>query len=279
MRGSAVEGCRDSQVVHQGQEWLPQTRNLNQTTDGAGTYVFFDLPPGTYRITEVQQPAGYTPGIATVGKGGGTGSGAQFGGISLVAGEDALNYNFGELPAATRPIQQGQTAGIGFWNNNKGQALIKALNGGVGTQLGDWLSATFPHMFGTLSGSNDLAGKTNASLAAFFQSRFVVHGQKLDAQVLATALAVYVTDPTLDNTGAGTQYGFSVSGNGVATATYNVGSSGAAFGVANKPVMTVLDLLLAADAQAINGVLYNGDTAKRNMANNVFSAVNQAGGV
>ena len=40
-----------------------------------------------------------------------------------------------------------------------------------------------------------------------------------------------------------------------------------------------MDILLAADAQARNGVLYNGNTAKRNMANDVFSAINQAGGI
>jgi hypothetical protein len=107
----------------------------------------------------------------------------------------------------------------------------------------------------------------------------VVHGQKLDAQVLATALAVYVTDGTLDSTGVGTQYGFTVGGNGVGTSTFNVGANGAAFGVANNTTMTVMDLLLAADAQAVNGVLYNGDTAKRTMANNVFSAINQAGSI
>jgi hypothetical protein len=253
--------------------------NLSQTTDGAGTYVFLDLPPGTYTITEVQQPAGYTPGIATIGTGGGAVSGAQFTGINLVAGEDAMNYNYGELPAATGSIQQGQTADIGFWNNKNGQTLIKALNGGVGTQLGDWMAATFPHMFGQNAGVSNLAGKTNGDVASFFQSRFVVHGQKLDAQVLATALAVYVTDPTLDSTSVGTQYGFVVSSNGVATSTYNVGSNGAAFGVADNTSMTVMDLLLAADAQAVNGVLYNGNTAKRNMANNVFSAINQAGGI
>ena len=39
--------------------------------------------------------------------------------------------------------------------------------------------------------------------------------EKLDAQVLATALSVYVTNATLDNTGVGTRYGFSVSGDGV----------------------------------------------------------------
>jgi hypothetical protein len=134
-------------------------------------------------------------------------------------------------------------------------------------------------MFGASSGSNDLAGKGNAYVASFFQSRFVVKDQKLDAQVLATALAVYITDGTLDNTGVGTQYGFTVGGNGVATAAVNVGTSGAAFGVADNTVMTVMDVLLAVDAQAVNGVLYNGDTVKRNKANAVFSAVNQAGGL
>ena len=253
--------------------------NLSQTTDGAGTYVFLNLPPGTYSITEAQQPAGYMPGIATVGTGGGSVSGDQFTGISLVAGEDAMNYNYGERPSAAGSIHQGQTAEIGFWNNKNGQALIKALNGGVGTQLGDWLAETFPHMFGASAGGDDLAGNTNAAIATFFQKQFVVHGQKLDAQVLATALAVYVTDPTLDSTGVGTQYGFTVSGNGVATSTYNVGSNGAALGVADNTTMTVMDLLLAVDAQAVNGVLYDGNTARRNMANNVFSAINQAGGV
>ena len=261
-----------------GTDDLGHAVNLSQTTDAAGTYVFLNLRPATYTITEAQQPAGYTPGIASVGTGGGTVSGAQLT-VSLPAGVDAMNYNYGERPVATGRVHEGQTAGIGFWNNKHGQALIKALNGGVGTQLGDWLAATFPHMFGQFSGGNSLAGKDNAFVASFFQSRFVVHGQKLDAQVLATALAVYVTDPVLDNTGVGTPYGFTVGGDGVATATFNVGDDGAAFGVANSTKVTVMDLLLAADAQALNGVLYNGDAVKRNEANDVFSDINEAGGI
>jgi hypothetical protein len=123
-------------------------------------------------------------------------------------------------------------------------------------------------------GGNNLAGESNAYVTSFFQSKFVVHGQKLDAQVLATALAVYVTDPTLDNTGIGTRYGFLVSGNGLATSTFTVGSDGTAFGVDSNTTMTVLDILLAADAQAVDGALYNGDTTKRNQANDVFSGIN-----
>src|SRR5207245_8229177 len=121
-----------------------------------------------------------------------------------------------------------------------GQALIKALNGGsTATQLANWLAATLPNTFGGLK------GKTNADVAALFQQDFLMKGVKLDAQVLATALAVYATNATLDNTGVAAQYGFTVSGDGVGTATVNVGSSGEAFGVADNTAMTVMDLLLA----------------------------------
>ena len=75
------------------------------------------------------------------------------------------------------------------------------------------------------------------------------------------------------------KYGFTVSGDGVGTATVNVAANGDAFGVSNNTTMTVMDLLLAVDNQATNGLLYGGDITKRNEANNVFSAVNQAGGI
>ena len=101
----------------------------------------------------------------------------------------------------------------------------------------------------------------------------------MDAQVLAAALSVYATNATLDSTGVAAQYGFTVSGYGLGTATVTVGSNGDAFGVANNTTMTVMDLLLATDAQAVNGVLYNGNATTRNEANTVYSAVNQAGGI
>jgi hypothetical protein len=133
-------------------------------------------------------------------------------------------------------------------------------------------------MFGANS-SNDLAGQSNAYIAALFQSDFVVKGVKLDAQVLATALAVYATSVTLDPTQVAASYGFVVSGDGVGAANWNVGSNGDAFGVANNTTMTVMGLLLATDDQAINGLLYNGNAARRNEANAVYSALNQAGSV
>jgi hypothetical protein len=198
--------------------------------------------------------------------------------VQLGQGVGGINYNYGERPPAGAAVAQGQAATIGFWHNDNGQALIKALNGGgTSTQLGDWLAATLPNVFGAGAGSNDVAGKSNADVAALFQRDFMQKGQKLDAQVLATALAVYVTNTTLDPTQVAVQYGFTVSGDGVGTATVNVGSNGAAFGVASNTTLTVMDLLLATDKQAVDGVLYGGDTTRRSEANDVYSAVNQAG--
>ena len=74
-------------------------------------------------------------------------------------------------------------------------------------------------------------------------------------------------------------YGFVVGGDGDGAATWNVGPNGDAWGVANDTTMTVMDLLQATDDQAVNGLLYNGNAARRNQANAVYSALNRAGSV
>ncbi len=258
---------------------LGQTVNQTQLTDSDGAYVFLNLRPGNYYLTETQ-PTGYLQGIDTIGTAGGTLSATDQFFVTLAQGTNGLNYNFGEQPQGTGPVQKGQTATIGFWNNKNGQALINSFNGAsTSTQLGDWLAATLPNMFGANAGSNDLAGKSNADIAALFQTDFLVKGVKLDAQILATALSVYATNATLDNTDVAANYGFIVSGNGLGTATVNVGSNGAAFGVADNSVLTVMDLLKATDAQAVGGLLYNGDDTLRKEANNVYSAINEEGDI
>lgn len=243
------------------------------TSDADGTYIFPNLPPGSYYITE-SQPAGYLQGIDAAGTAGGSVVATDQFFVRLAAGANGLNYNYGERPASTGAVNNGQTAGIGFWNNRNGQALIKSLNGGpASTQLADWLAATLPNTFGSLK------GRSNADVAALFQQDFLMKGVKLDAQVLATALNVYATNPMLDSSGVAAQYGFTVTGAGVGTATFNIGTNGDAFGVANNTIMTVMDLLRATDTQTINGLIYYGNVTKRHQANTVYSAVNQAGGI
>jgi hypothetical protein len=248
-----------------------------ESTDGNGFYAFYDLRPGAYYLAEAQ-PAGYLQGVNSVGTAGGSLVALDQFFIELAKGADGLNYNFGERPATTNPVQPGQTAGIGFWNNKNGQALVKSLNGGATSkQLGNWLATNFPNLYASL------AGKTNSEVAAYYQGRFSVKGQKLEAQVLATALAVYVTNQSLAGTAA-VPYGFVVTAEGVGAATFNVGSRGEAFGVANGTELTVMDLLRATDRMSKNGVLYEDlDPVRmkrlRDLANALYTDLNEAGAI
>lgn len=275
---------------------------LSTETDVDGIYLFFDLRPGTYQISEVQ-PAGFDDGIDALGtiNGSPAGDGSVndvFSALVLTPGAVVENYNFGERPPAGAEVTSGQTATIGFWQNNNGQALIEALNGGPeSTQLGDWLAATFSNMYGVNAGDNNLTGKTNTQVAEFYSDLFRRKKKeaeqlglggpvKLDAQILAVALAAYVTSETLAGTTAA-GYGFLVTENGVGVSTFNVGSTGSAFGVDDDSDVAVLDLLLAVNDRTVNGVLYDQDgdddandeleTLLRTLANSVFAAINESG--
>ena len=144
------------------------------------------------------------------------------------------------------------------------------------------------------NGHASLNGVTNAGVATYYKGLFARTSQtapggppKEDCQVMATALAVYGTNQTLAGTTA-TAYGFQVSATGLGTRTFNVGTNGAAFGVANNSSLSVMDLLLAVNARSRNGLLedLNGDgridgveVTYRTMINDVFTAINEAGDI
>jgi hypothetical protein len=272
-------------------------------TDGQGIVEFIDLRPSDangYTLSETQ-PAGFLDGLDVLGTVNGVISGNDavndvFSQIGMTQpGSDGINYNFAELPASTTPVQAGQTAGIGFWQNKNGQALINSLNGGPSaTQLANWLAATFPNMYGASAGPNNLTGMTNAEVASFYQTLFKGNAKtsaglgppKVDAQVLAVALAVYVTNQNLAGTVAA-NFGFTVDAFGTGAGMFSVGNNGAAFGLANGSTARIFDLLLAVNSRTSNGLLYDvngdGDTVDSNealfrtMANDVFSAINEVG--
>ena len=279
-----------------------QVVSRSAVTDANGIYSFVDLRPSSaagYTLRELQ-PAGFLDGRESLGtvNGVSVGNGSvndTFASVVLPRpGSVAENYNYGERPASDGIVIAGQTATIGFWQNKNGQNLINAINGGsTATQLGNWLAATFPNTYGAAAAANNLAGKTNAHVAAFYKELFSRTAAtaagggapKMDAQVMATALAVYVTNQTLAGTTAA-GYGFLVTANGVGTRTFNVSGNGAAFGVANNASVTVLDLLRTVNNRSKNGLLYDLDgdgdandsleTSYRNMVNNVFSFINEA---
>lgn len=270
-----------------GTDSLGNSVSKSTYTDSDGDYSFLNLAAGTYRIEEVQ-PAGYLDGADSLGSLGGV-LGKRVGSDVIddvfeqiaVNGVDGMWYNFGEKsPNSTgTAVHAGQTATIGFWRNKNGQALLLSLNGGpTSTNLGNWLATNFPKMFGSLAGANSLANKTNQQVAGAFQKWFAVKGQKLEAQVLAVAFAVYVTDSDLAGTVA-TKYGFEVTTTGLGAAYYNVGTSGRAFGVANYTKMKVLDILKATNTQTVKGLMYNGNSFLRNLANTVYDGINNAGDI
>jgi hypothetical protein len=198
-----------------------------------------------------------------------------------ISNPDTQSATASDTATVTRLNQRvttGMTGGIGFWQNT-GQALIKCFNGGsTATALSCWLAATFPNLYGASAGVNNLAGKTNAQVAAFYLSQFALSGTKVEAEVLASALSVYASTNSLGGS-AGTAYGFSVSATGLGARSYSVGSDGAAFGVANNTVCNVYQLLQAVNQKSVKGVLYGGNVTLRKQAADLFDALNQAGSV
>ena len=115
------------------------------TTNSAGAYSFNNLLPGTYTVTETQ-PAGYLQGTNSVGTVNGTVVG-QLGprvdvisNVVLAAGNEGVNYNFGELLPAD----------IG------GFVYVDANHSGV-KEPGD---LPIPNTTITLTGANDLGAIT-----------------------------------------------------------------------------------------------------------------------
>jgi hypothetical protein len=212
------------------------------------------------------------------------------------------------VTSLNRGVTTGMTAGIGFWHNKNGQALIDCFNGGpTATTLGNWLAASFPNLYGPSTGANGLAGKSNAQVAAYFQTLFAQGGTPAratalqvlaggagttaaallqgfsspggaPAQVLAVALNVYATTSSLGGN-AGASYGFTVSATGLGARSLNVGQDGAAFGVANNSTLSVYGLLAAVNKQAVNGVLYGGNATLQAQCADLFSALDQAGAI
>jgi len=166
-------------------------------------------------------------------------------------------------PFVTTTTGGGSFATIGFWHNKNGQATINAFDSGpTSTNLGNFLAAHYPHLFGASNPytGTSLAGLTNAQVASVYLSMWTPNGLQKNTyvQAFAVALGSYASG------GAG---------------TFNVGSNGAAFGVANNTTLTVGQILTAADANFTQstGLFYGGDSTKTSALNNVLNAINQSG--
>jgi hypothetical protein len=268
------QGVDGVAVTLSGTDDLGNHVSLSASTANGGVYSFDHVRPGSYSIAESSTPPGYVQGRTSLGTLGGLAVVQDvFSQVRLGVNQNGLNYNFGEQPAPGAALAKGQSAGIGFWNNRNGQKLINSF----GSQLGKWLAATLPNTFGSGAGANSLAGLTAAQVASAFQLRFVLQ-DKLDAQVMATALNIYATSTSLGGAYA-TAYGFAVDAYGLGDSTWYVGSAGAALGVANNSTCTVMQLLQEYDGKWVSGVWNGNSSAYRNMARDVFASINAKGGI
>ena len=162
--------------------------------------------------------------------------------------------------AQATPVQPGLTATIGFWHNQNGQALINKFGvTSTNLTLGQWLATTFPNLYGGANGAPNLSSDTDAQVAAFYLTLFNTKGQKLDAQVLDTALDVFATTSSLGGSAA-IPYGFTVNAFGLGAYSWNIGSSGAAFGVPNGTTLNVYQILQAANNSAVAGEPWDNNT-------------------
>jgi hypothetical protein len=287
-----------------------------------GGYAFVNLRPGTYALKETQAD-GFDDGPEALGEvadlgvptavanAGYVDGNDKFAAIGLVPGSEGTRYNFGERPQPGEAIADHVTAGIGFWHNKNGEALIESLNGGPDSkQLGQWLAATFPSMYGPgafydaprgKGQDMDLSNKSNAEIADIFQylhkrnrKTSVAGGPpKVDAQVMAVALATYVTSETLAGGAYAADYGFNTTDDGIAYTTFDVLdvlTVQEADDLGLTPVMdaagnvTIIDLLLTTDGKAAQGLLFDADDSGsisafeltlRRLANKLYACINE----
>src|SRR5207248_972046 len=120
---------------------------------------------------------------------------------------------------------------------------------------GNWLATNFPHLFGAANPylGSSLAGMTNGQVASTYLNLWTPSGLQKNTyvQAFAVALGLYADTSSLGGAslitnGLAAKFGFKVTTGGAGT--FNVGSNGAAFGVAHGMLLSVFQILKIADS-------------------------------
>jgi PKD repeat protein len=164
---------------------------------------------------------------------------------------------------------------VSFWEGLQGQQLVRSFGLTSGGQtLGQWLASTYPKLYGGSNGAPNLGPFTDGQIGGYYQSLFLASkGQGLDAEVLATALEQFATTSSLGGA-AGQNFGYTVNDDGLGAYSWNVGTSGQAFGVPNLTILDVYQILLAANNNGAGGEPWDSNVTLRNQASAVFHAIN-----
>jgi len=106
-REAGEEGLSGVQIVVSAISAISPQSPVTVTTDSRGYYLVRGLAPGTYRVVEPTQPAGYLDGLDAPGtvagqpRGTARNPGDALEGIFLGGGQSGVEYNFGELVPAS----------------------------------------------------------------------------------------------------------------------------------------------------------------------------------
>lgn len=155
------EGIGNVVVRLTGTDPAGNTITREVSTQPEGTYAFTDLPPGTYTITEPEQPAGTLNGITNAGTGGGTATPptstpSVITGITLGVGEDITGNDFGEVPA-------GAISGRVYNDGNNNGAIDAGEGGYANVQV-------------VLTGTDDLGQAVNVTVTTDAEGRYRFEG-------------------------------------------------------------------------------------------------------
>jgi protocatechuate 3,4-dioxygenase beta subunit len=127
VRDAGEAGIAGVTVRLTGTDDTGQAVELTETTDGTGHYLFKGLRPGDYQLSEVQ-PKAYLDGQDAAGSLGGAAEDDVIDNIRVGVGDEGLNYDFGELPAA-------RLGGVVFHDANNNGVMDKNETGIAGATL------------------------------------------------------------------------------------------------------------------------------------------------
>jgi len=125
---------------------VPVSRSLS--SDGEGRYRFDGLRPGSYAVSEPQQPAGTLNGITLAGQIAGSVVGtatavdvlpSAVSAIVLASGDSSLENNFGEIPESPDLKVSKRHDPARFSVNNAGRYVISVRNAGNRASSGEYV--------------------------------------------------------------------------------------------------------------------------------------------
>ena len=136
-------------VVLTGTDDLGNPVNVPGVTDAQGHYVFENLRPGTYTVTEPTQPAETLNGLTTAGTIDGVKSTArvtgkdtvpsEIDGIVLRPGNNSVDNNFGEIGDSPDMLVSKSSNSVKFTVNNVASYTIRVRNGGQKASFGEYI--------------------------------------------------------------------------------------------------------------------------------------------